>query len=213
MYVTYATSAFAMRRPIGERDELLHRARLLLDDEGDHARGDREREERKLFHGRVAGQSGRAARRRAAAARTAASRASASPSAPARAEHDDREIAARATGCAARNGRRPSIVSIQKSVLRTSLRSAIQATDSTCSGCTAKSAATNQRSARARPSCGAEARRAAARSPRASTTFVTWCAPASRPNSSHVEHVRDPGQRMPVARVTGRERPADALAA
>ena len=89
-----------------------------------------------------------------------------------------------------------------------SLRSEIHATDSTCCGCTAKSSAA---AARARLRARQPRRAAGTRAPRQSawSSAFSRCGPAgSRPEQARVEHVRQPGERVPVARVEARERPA-----
>ena len=102
--------------------------------------------------------------------------------------------------------RRPTSSASERSVLSTSLRSAIHATDSTCSGCTANIAATN-----ALGPCSRVIRRNIANSSSVFATwitrFVTWCAPGVHPVKRDVEHVRQPRQRMPVRRMPRRQRP------
>ena len=86
-----------------------------------------------------------------------------------------------------------------KNVLKTSLRSATHATDSTCSGCKANSAATT---------AGRHCAPVRRRSSRNSSSVLATCNSQARrvmasrlqPIELAVRHVRNPGQRMPVAR-------------
>ena len=97
-----------------------------------------------------------------------------------------------------------------KKAASVSLRSAAQATDSTCNGWRAKSAATSALGQRA-PVAAAEKQKNEA------GLFATWmsaltsrCPPASEAEELAIEHVGEPGERMPVGGVEGGESPGEA---
>ena len=91
-------------------------------------------------------------------------------------------------------------------MLSTSLRSATQATDSTWSGWTAKSAATNALRQRA-PVIRARTTNRSAAFAGVQQHVHEVVAARVEPEQLDVEHVREPGQRVPVAHVERRERP------
>ena len=96
-------------------------------------------------------------------------------------------------------------------MLRTSLRSEIQATDSTCNGCSAKSAAAQRLRPFLVPSSAAAEEIAAANS-RYGTASLTKCiAPALTPEQLAIQHARQPRNRVPVTGVSRREGPSDRL--
>ena len=88
---------------------------------------------------------------------------------------------------------------MKNSVLRTSLRSETQATDSTCKGCSPKSAATKALRQRA-PVIRRSAMKSRTVLAACSTRLTTWCQPALLDAEElAVEHVGEHRDRMPVA--------------
>ena len=112
---------------------------------------------------------------------------------------------------APRTARRRRARAARRAVHSTSLRSATHATDSTWSGWTAKSGATSG-APPGGPGHGAQdERRAAPRSRRGAATFTRWWAGRRHAEELHVEHVREPGERVPVGDVERGEGPGDPL--
>ena len=98
----------------------------------------------------------------------------------------------------------------QKQALSTSLRSATQATDSTCSGCNANKNATNALRQRVPVARSRKMHNKMAASA-CSRTLCRWCQPLSRPKNWAVEHVRNPGHREPVGGIARCQRPFQPL--
>jgi len=100
-------------------------------------------------------------------------------------------------------------VSSAKNALRTSLRSATQATDSTCRGCQANSGDQGRAPDRAgQPSQQAEQQEGVGNMEQEIGDVMAAGVEAIK---LAIQHVREPGERMPVAGVTGGERPGDGV--
>ena len=96
-------------------------------------------------------------------------------------------------------------------MLRTSFRSEIHATDSTCSGCTAKSAADKGTAARRRRDVNEQSEQQQ-RVDDVEDEIGDVMGAGREPEELHVDEVRQPRQRMPVGVVERGERPRDGRA-